>query len=101
MFAGGVRLQLTPAPDAKRSKETPAILLGQPEAAQLVAALRRRGMLAEARQADESDEPGVLAVVVLDDARVELRRGSSTVHCTDFDTALMVHEALREQLSVL
>ena len=55
-------------------------------------------MRAELQYYPESQSEGLRAIVRVPGARIELACGSSTVHCCDVETGVLLQEALREQL---
>lgn len=89
----------TPAGDAPTGAPTaPTTLLGEPTAAALVTALRKRGLRAEV---EHEGATTVVRVVTVAGARIELRDGESIIHLqhgTALGSSSLITEALREQL---
>lgn len=99
--ASGPRLVLDPDPGpAANTEGGHGVLSGQVDAQVLLRALRARGLpaaVAGERGAGRGGETGACAIE-MEGARVLLRGDETTVFGSDFETVVLVNEAIREQL---
>ncbi|KAL1515484.1 hypothetical protein AB1Y20_002108 [Prymnesium parvum] len=92
------QLILEPAAPGERSSK--GELYGSPDATRLLEALHRRGLSGRLLPAGE-DGAQVVEVQGYPGTRIELRSGETTVRSDDFETGVLLREALLEQLTEL
>jgi hypothetical protein len=94
--------RLFPDPDPARANDAGipggGVLSGRVDAYELLRALHARGLPAAVAELRYAGEAAGACAIELEGARVELRGGETTVLGSDFETVVLVNEAIREQL---